>query len=314
MKIYLVTSGARPSNEQISKLTLFGDFKIIEHKSMTTQEVIEKLPDVEILLSAPEGITSISKELLQNLKNLKYVALLTVGTDWIDLKAAKEQKILVSNVKGANSESVAEHIWGMILDLSKRISEFAEDAKYKEAFDFDYYVGKEMFGKTIGIIGLGDIGKRVARIAKGFDMKILGFNKNEISIEGIEMTSMENLLERSDVVTICVPLKKETENLISDKELKLMKNGAILVNCARELIVNKNAVIEAIKSKKLFGYGLETKIMVKISPEDEYFKYPNILLTPHNAFNTVDAENKVFETAIKNIETYLSDAPQNLVN
>lgn len=290
------------------------NLKLFRRTDYPPPEVLQKIPDAEILIAGSSGIEKISKELIDGLKNLKFVSLFTIVTDWVDLKAAREKNIPVSNIKGANSESVAEHTWGMILNLSKRISEFERDCREKGAYKFGPYQGKEVEGKTIGIIGLGDIGQKVARISKAFDMKILGLNKSKKNVNGVELTDMKTLLTQSDIIAVCVPLNEETRNLIGENEISLMKNDAILINSAREQIVDKKAVINAIKNKKLFGYGIETEIMIPVPKDDEYFKYPNILLTPHNAFNTEDAERKSFDLVIKNIEAFINGKPQNVVN
>lgn len=313
MKVYCVTSAPELDDEQIKKLNKLGDFKIVDAAKLSPAEIIKKIPDAEILIAAPSGIEVISEELLSGLEKLKYITLLTVGYNWVNVDYANKIKIPISNVKGSNAESVAEHIWGIILDLSKRITEFDRDVRQKGAYKFGDYVGKEVLGKTLGIIGLGDIGSRVVRIAQCFNMKILGVRKSGKSIDGVTLTDLESLLKQSDIVCICVPLNDETKDMINVQEINLMKKGAILVNCAREAIVNKTAVIEAIKSGKLFGYGVETEIMKQIPKDDEYLKYPNIIAIPHNAFNTFESRRNSYDMAIENIEAFLKGEPVNLI-
>lgn len=313
MKIHLVTFNPRPTDSQKQQLRELGDLAIVNVQKLSATEVVEKVPDAEILIVGSSGVEEVSEGLLEGLKRLKYITLLTVGYAWVDVKAAQELNIPISNVKGANSESVAEHTWGMILDLAKRITEFNRDVREKGAYKFGEYCGKEVYGKTLGVIGVGDIGTKVARIARGFDMRVLGVNKSGRLVEGVELTDLENLLKESDVITICVPLTPETESMVSDKEFTLMKDGAILVNCAREDVVNKEAVLKVIASGKIFGYGVETEIMKPIQSNDPYLKYPNVIVTPHNAFNTEDARRKVYDTAIANIQSFLDGSPQNLI-
>lgn len=180
-------------------------------------------------------------------------------------------------------------------------------------FDYSQYRGKEVYGKTLGILGLGDIGKKVARIAKGFDMRVIGINKTKKPVEGVELTDLKTILEISDIIAICPPLTSETENLISDNEFKKMKKGVVVVNCARHQIVNKEALIKAVESGKLFGFGIETEIMKPIEKDDKFLKYPNIIVSPHNAFNTEEAEIKSFDVIIENIKGFLSDKLNNIV-
>lgn len=313
MSIYLITSNARPTPIQEQQLQKLGTLISVNAQKLSSKQVIEKISDVEILIAGPSSIEKIDDELLGGLKRLKFISLLTVGTNWVDLDAAHKRNVVISNIKGANSESVAEHTWGMILDLAKRITEFDRDVRQKGAFDFGLYRGKEVYGKTLGIIGLGDIGKKVARIAKGFGMKILGVNKSGKSTDGIEITSFKTLLKDSDVIAVCAPLTPETENLIGEHEIALMKKGVILVNCARHQVTNKEAVLKAVTSGKIFGFGIETEIMQPIPADDEYLKHPRIIVTPHNAFNTEDAEIKSFDLVIDNIKAFQQGKPQNVV-
>lgn len=313
MRIYLITKNAQPTKEQIDKLNKLGDFKWIDAIKLSTQDVIDRAGDAEVLILGSSGVEKISEGLLSGLKSLKFISLLTVGTNWVDLEAARKCNIQISNIKGANSEAVAEHTWAMILNLAKRVNEFERDVREKGAFNFGPYRGKEVFGKTLGIIGLGDIGKKVARIAQGFNMKTIGVNVRGKKVEDIELVDLDTLLKKSDVITICAPLTKDTENMIDVKEIEKMKEGVILVNCARHQITNKEAVIKGVQSKKLFGFGIETEIMQPVDKNDEYLKYPNIIITPHNAFNTEDAEIKSFDTVISNIEGFLAGKLVNLV-
>lgn len=201
----------------------------------------------------------------------------------------------------------------MTLDISKRISEFDRDIRNIGAYEFSKYKGLEVYGKTIGLIGTGDIGSKVARIAKGFNMKILGINKSGNSIEGIDFVDFNTLLSQSDIISISVPLNSETENLISEKEIKLMKNGVILINCAREKIIDKQAVINAIKTKKIGGLGIDTEILVPVSKEDPYLQYPNIIVNVHNAFNTVESDEKCYGLAVDNIKKFFEGKQQNII-
>ncbi len=314
MKIYLLESHPILSKDQKRKLEKFGELKVLNVEKLDSSEAVRLIKDADILIAGTSAIKKIDIKLLEGLHDLKFISLLTIGTNWVDLTSAKKLNIVVSNAKGGSAESVAEHIWGMILGLSKRINEFDRDARSRGAYKFTGYSGKEVYGKTLGIIGLGDIGSKVARIATCFNMEVLGVNKSNRKIQGVEMVSLDGLLKRSDIICVCVPLNEETQNMISFYEIAKMKYGAILVNCAREEIVNKNAVLKGIRSKRIFGYGVETEIMKPISKNDPYFKYPNIIVTPHNAFNTEDADERINNMMIDNIEAFLKGNPINVVN
>jgi len=312
MKICFITSN--PQIDYIkSDLKKIGELSVHNKQKLSPDEVVNLASDSEILVAGSSGIERISKELIDRLPKLKLIALLTVGTDWVDVAYAREKGIVVSNIKGANSESVAEQTWGMILDLAKRITEFDRDARLKGAFRFNDYKGKEVFGKTLGIIGLGDIGKKVARGAKGFNMRVLGLNKSKKAVEGVELVELPQLLKESDVIAVCAPLTTETNNIISANEIAQMKDGVILVNTSREELVNKGAIIEGLKFGKIFGYGIETAIMTPIPSDDEYFSTSRVIATPHNAFNTEDADKKSYELVAENLKAWVSGKSQNVV-
>jgi len=313
MKICFITSN--PQIEYVkTDLEKLGELSVHNKQKLSVDEVVALAGDSEILVAGSSGVEKIDKTLIDKLPKLKLIALLTVGIDWVDVAYAREKGIVVSNIKGANSESVAEQTWGMILDLAKRITEFDRDARLKGAFRFNDYKGKEIFGKTLGIIGLGDIGKKVARGAKGFDMRILGLNKSKQLVEGVELVNLPQLLKESDVIAVCAPLTQETNNILSAKEISQMKDGVILVNTSREELVNKQDVIEALKSGKIFGYGIETAIMTPIDSDDPYFTASSrVIATPHNAFNTEDADKKSYELVAENIKAWVEGKPQNVV-
>jgi len=313
MKIYLITSNPIISDAMKDELAKVGELTVINAQKLTAQEVISKAGEAEILIAGSSGIEKVSREMLQGMKKLKMIATLTVGVAWLDIEATKEFGVTVCNIKGANAESVAEHAWGMILSLAKRITEFDRDVREKGAYKFGDYEGKEVYGKTIGIIGLGDIGTKVARIAMGFDMRILGFNKSGKSVKGVEVVDLKTLLKESDVIVTSVPLTKETTNMISDKEIALMKDGVILINPAMEPITDKEAVVKAVESGKVFGFGIETEIMKPVPQDSPYFNNPRILVTPHNAFNTKDANIKSYDLAISNVKAFITGKPQNVV-
>lgn len=313
MKICFITSNPRVESVR-AELEKLGELRIHNRQGLTPEEAVELAADCEILAAGPSGIARIGRELIDRLPKLKFIALLTVGFDWIDIDYAKSRGIVISSIKGANSESVAEHAWGMILDLAKRISEFDRDARSKGSFRFQEYKGKEVYGKTIGIIGLGDIGKKIARIARGFDMEILGINRSGRPVDNVKLVGLDELLVKSDVIAICTPLTEETKNMVTEKEIGKMKPGVIIVNTSREEMVDKLAIIEAVKRGKVFGYGVETPVMTPVAKNDPYYDNPRILVTPHNAFNTEDADLKSYRLISENIAAWISGSAQNVVS
>lgn len=286
---------------------------ILVAPKVTSKELAEKASDCEILVASPSGFERLTKEHLKALPKLQFVTTTSVGTDWIDLQAAKEQGVIVSNQKGVNAEAVAEHCFGMILDVAKRITEADRDIRQKGEYRASPYMGVELFGKTLGIIGLGDIGQRVGRIAKGFSMRVIGINRSKKEVQGVEIVNLKTLLKESDVIAVTIPLTTDTENLLSEKEFTLMKKGVVLVSISREKIINKNAVLQAVDSGKILGFGFDAEIMVPIKKDDPYLNSPRIVVTPHTASTTEEADKGYADYTVENVKAFLNGKPIRVV-
>lgn len=240
-------------------------------------------------------------------KHLKVVANFAVGYDNIDVRAAANRGIVVCNTPGVASESVAEHTFAMILALNKMITEqdkFVRDGKYKK-WDPNLFLSHQLWGQTIGIIGLGRIGTFVGQIANGgFRMKIFYFDVRRA--EDFELLcdakyeSVHEILKRADIVTLHVPLTDETRHMIGKEELKLMKNSAILINTARGPIVDEEALVWSIKEKEIAGAGLDV-YEHEPNVSGELLKMENVIFSPHTASATFETRNEMSRIAALNI-------------
>lgn len=311
MKIVSLTTNVQYTKELVSKLEMLGEFKDYNVKKLKGDEIVNHIGDADVLITGNSGVSQITPEVLTKCSNLKYISFMSSGTDYVDLETASKLGIKISNIRGANSQSVAEHVWGLILALSKKITESHNGAKNGK-FEFSHYEGVELYGKTIGIVGLGEIGSSVAKIAMSLDMQILAYNRSNKEINGIKQVELESLLKESDVIAVCVMVNNETINLIDEKEFKLMKKGVILVSVSRESIINKNALIAALDEGKLFGVGLELEINTPAN--EKFYKYPNVILTPHNGFFTTESEIKVNNQAVENVVSFAQGDLVNIVN
>ena len=259
---------------------------------------------------------------------LKIVSNYAVGFDNIDVKEASDRGIVVTNTPSDEvNESVAEHTWALILALARRVVEsdefvrqegyFARKGGY-QGWKPDIFLGMNLIGKTLGIIGLGRIGSMVARRAKGYNMTVL-YNKHDPDPEaekeyGVKFESLDNLLGSADVVSLHVPLTDETRHMINKETLAKMKKGSFLVNTARGPVVSENDLIESLKEGHLSGAALDVfDNEPNISPE--MIAMPNVIMTPHIASATWEARNKMGEMAVAAIfETFAGNKPQSLVN
>ena len=279
----------------------------------------------------------VNKKILDKLPNLKLVITLSTGFDHIDLKECKKRKITVCNVPHYGENTVAEHTFALILNLTRKIHK-AYDRTVRGDFSLDGLRGTDLQGKTIGIVGTGSIGQHVARIAKGFEMNVIAFDKfksQKLAKKlGFKYTSFDHLLKNSDIVTLHVPYNKLTHHLINKKAISKMKNNVILINTARGGIVDTAALLGGLQSGKITGAGLdvlegecfireEKQILSRhflkecdlktVLQDHMLLRQPNVLITPHNAFNSWEALHRILDTTILNISSFFKKKPVNIV-
>jgi len=275
-------------------------------KNLTREELKDIFSNYDALVTMPAN--KVDGELLFTAsKNLKVIANYAVGFDNIDTEAAKKRGIIVCNTPGVANESVAEHTFAMIFALNKQLriaDRFVREGNFKH-WDPNAFLSHQLWGQTIGIIGLGRIGTFVGQIAYGgFRMRIL---YHDISrSEDFELlcearyTDIKSLLNLSDIVTLHVPLTADTRGMISTTEFKLMKKSAILINTSRGAVVDEKALIWALKEKEIAAAGLD---VYEHEPEisAELIKLSNVILTPHTASATFETREKMSEIVAKNI-------------
>jgi D-3-phosphoglycerate dehydrogenase len=233
----------------------------------------------------------------------------------VDLGAAKERGIVVTHVPGYATEAVAEHVFALLLASIRRLL-IADKHVRRGEFDYRPFRGIQLAGKTLGIVGTGAIGCRVAEIAKAFRMEILAFDKspNLKKAEEIKMkyVDLQTLLKKSDVVTLHVPLTPETERLIGKKEIEAMKKGAVLINTSQGRVIDEKALIKALKSRKIAQAGLDSFEEEPPPKDNPLFKLDNTVLSPHIGFHTVEAVKICADICIDNVMKFLEGKPQNL--
>lgn len=286
---------------------------------------------------APFIYTPLTAEVMAKLPNLKLIATRSTGFDHIDVPAAQSKGIVVCNVPFYGENTVAEHAWALILALSRNICTSYDRTK-AGSFSFAGLRGFDLKDKTLGIIGGGHIGQHVARIAQGFAMKVLVFDpKQDEALAaglGFSYVSLSELLEKSDVITLHAPYNKQTHHLLNQQNLKLIKPGAILINTARGGLVDTAALLAVLESGQLAGAGLdvlEEECYIKeesqlLSPEFHktcdyptliadhiLIRKPNVIITPHNAFNSQESIKRILDTTLDNIKAYLAGRPINTV-
>ena len=315
--------------DSLEKLKVDGNEVVVSEldRPLTPEELLDKSKGVDAILSLLTD--RIDADLMDAIgPQLKIISNYAVGFDNIDVKAASDRGIIVTNTPSDEvNEAVAEHTWALILALTRRVVEsdefvrhqgyFAETGGYK-GWEPGMFLGPSVKGKTLGIIGLGRIGTMVAIRAKGYELTVL-YNKHEPDAAaeadfGLKFVPMDELLSKSDFVTIHVPLTEETRGMINESAFEKMKKGSYLVNTARGPIVDESDLITALESGKLAGAALDVfESEPNVSPK--LISMPNVIMTPHIASATFEARQKMGEQAVAAILDTMGDVkPQNMID
>ncbi|MDR2457319.1 MAG: phosphoglycerate dehydrogenase [Clostridiales Family XIII bacterium] len=265
---------------------------------MSEDEMIEIIKDCEGVII---GIDPLTKRVLENAKILKAVAKYGVGTDNIDLIYLKKNGIKMSITRGANSEAVADYAFSLMLALARKV--ILIDKKAKEG-NWGKITTHDVARKTLGLIGLGDIGKNMAKRAQGFDMKIIAtdlfWDEKYAEENNIEKKVIDELMCEADFISLHIPLSPDTKNLINQRRINLMKSSAFIVNTARGGLIDENALLIALKSKKIAGAGIDA-FSVEPPEDKRWFLFDNIIIGSHAAASTIGAANNMSMMAAKNI-------------
>lgn len=261
------------------------------------KEQINHAKDADILIIANMPLCG---EVIRACSNLKYIDVAFTGVDHVDLEAAKEKKIAVSNASGYSTQAVAELAVAMMIDVLRNVSKVEErcrDGKTKDGL-----VGCELGGKTVGIVGTGHIGKKVSDICKAFGCKVLGYRRTIDPNDGINYVPLSELLKNSDIVTLHCPANASTKDLINKETIEMMKDGAVLINTARGAVVNTADLVDALNSGKISGAGIDVFDIEPPLPVDHaLLKVKNTLVTPHIAFATKESMELRADIVIENI-------------
>jgi D-lactate dehydrogenase len=275
---------------------------------------------------------------ITKMPHLKYIATLSTGFDHIDLAVCSKKKILVANVPAYGSQTVAEHTIALMLAVVKKIVQSAERTRQGN-FSLDGLRTMDVFNKILGIFGFGKIGYQVAKIAKAFGMQVLIYDPNVDTelVENLEYknVSLDRLLNKSDIISLHAPLTPKTKHIINNQTLAKMKKGAIIINTARGGLIDTQALVHALVSGHIGGAGLDVLEIEKTIKEElqlispEYMgsfdlrtvianqmlcNQPNVLITPHNAFNSQEALQRIIDMTLENIAGFLKRKPINIVN
>lgn len=283
----------------------FPDAQILEG-SFQGQEITTQFSDTEVL--SVFIYTHVTEKVLEGLPKLKILCTRSVGTNHIDLVACKERGVTVCNVPDYGSHVIAEHVFALLLSTLRHVHQ-ADQKVESGVFDYHGLRGVALKGKTMGIIGTGKIGRRVAYIANGFGMSILATDVcHTVELEkflGVHYVSFDELLKRSDIITLHVPASQETEHMIDAHALSMMKSGVILVNTARGELIDSCALLSALRSGKV-RYALLDVLEHEKNFEENHalIEHPSVVTTPHIAFYADDSMRNLYQDCFRSIEEW----------
>lgn len=271
-------------------------------RDMDVDKQIKRIQGADVLMIANMPL---KKEVVEQSDKLKFIDVAFTGVDHIPLEAAKEKKIAVSNASGYSNDSVAELVIGMAVSLFRKIP--AVDKKTRSGQTVGRDVGNELKGKTVGIIGTGAIGSRVAELFQAFGCRLLGYDLYPRQLPDVENVSLEELLGASDLVTIHCPLNESTVKLMNKSTIGMMKQGAFLINAARGPIVDSDALAQALKDGRLSGAAVDVYEMEPPLPEDHpLLSAPNTILTPHIAYLSEESMEKRAKIVFNSLNAWMN--------
>ena len=310
MKI-VVVDHIHLEEEHIKKLESIGDLKIFKEPPKTPDELKERIGTADIAIV---GWTKLTEEIIDSAKRLKMVSIWATSCHYVDVEAAARRGIVVTHVPGYATEAVAEYVLALLLATIRKLR-LADEHVRRGDFDWRPFGGRELAGKTLGIIGTGSIGCRVAEIAKAFKMQILSFDKypnlKRAEEIGMKYVDLYTLLRESDVVTLHVTLTSETERIIGKKEIDAMKRGAVIINTSQGKVIDEKTLIDSLKSGKLSYAGLDVFEEEPPSKDNPLFKLDNTVLSPHVGFHTIEAAKRCTDICIDNVLKFVEGQRQN---
>lgn len=298
-------------------LEKYGELTV--HERTAIADVAERAAGATAVLT---NKVPLNAAVLNQLPDLKYIGVLATGYNIIDTAYAKQHGIVVSNVPGYSTQSVAQLTFALLLELChhvQRHSDRAKEGKWSKSPDFSFwdYPLMELAGKTMGIVGFGDIGKQVADIATAFGMQVVAQSRTETDQShrnNFRWVELHELLEQSDVLSLHCPLTPQTQGLINANTLAKMKASAFLLNTSRGPLVEEKALAEALNAGKLAGAGLDVLAEEPPRADNPLFTAKNCLITPHIAWATKEARTRLMGTVEENLKAYLAGQPVNVVN
>lgn len=305
-----------PGDLSWERLKEFGE--VVVYDRTDESHVVERAESADIVLT---NKVEFNEKVISSLPNLKYIGVFATGYNVIDLESASRHGIVVTNIPAYSTDSVVQMTFAHILNFTNRVAHYATEnrnGRWSNNKDFCFWDTPlhELASLTLGVVGLGHIGYKVAAVARNFGMEVYACtSRNSASLpEGIQKTTFDGLLGVSDILTLHCPLNDKTHELINESTLSKMKHGAVLINTGRGPLVNESAVAEALHSGQLGGYGADVMCEEPPLSGNPLFSAPNCYITPHIAWATPEARARLLDIAVNNISAFIGGNPVNVVN
>lgn len=317
MKIVILDAyTVNPGDLSWKELEKLADVDIYDRTS--PEDVVYRCKGAEIVLT---NKVVLNAEVLNMLPRLQYIGVLATGYNVVDLEQATRQNIVVTNIPAYSTDSVAQMVFCHLLNIIGRVDYYANEnreGRWSESEDFCYLDHNliELNGKKMGIIGLGNTGMATARIALAFGLKVLAFtSKDEDDLpDGIRKADLDDIFEECDIVSLHCPLTKSTKHIINKERLLQMKSSAIIINTGRGPLVNDEDLAEALNDEQICAYGADVITTEPPSPDNPLLTAKNCFLTPHIAWATREARERLIHTCVENIKAFIDGEPENVVN
>lgn len=304
-----------PGDLRMDALEQLGEVAFYDRTAQ--EEIVGRIGDAPVVLT---NKARIPREVMEACPQLRYIGVLATGYNVVDIAAAKERGIVVTNVPAYSTQAVAQHTMALLLASMSRVSEYNARVKRGDwcaSPDFCFFAGpmEEIAGKTLGIVGFGHIGQAVARAALGLDMRVIVHTRTpKVGFEVVRFAAMDELLAQSDVITLHCPLTAQTQGLIGGEAIAQMKDGVRVINTARGPLVDGRAMAEALARGRVACYMADVMETEPPEKENPLLLAPNTILTPHVAWAPRQTRERLMEIAINNVRAFLAGAPQNVVS
>lgn len=308
-----------PGDLNWSGLEKLGELTVYERSSLTDEkEAVARIGDAEIVIT---NKTPITKQVLDSCPSIRYIGVLATGYNVVDYAYAAKKGIPVTNVPGYGTDTVAQYTFALLLEICHHVahhSDAVHGGRWEQCPDFCFcdYPQIELAGKTMGIIGFGRIGQKVGTIAKAFGMKVLAYSPHEYESGKTIGTyaNLDTLLAESDIISLHCPLFPENQGLINQESIGKMKDGVILLNTGRGLLIAEQDLADALNSGKVAAAAVDVVSTEPIRGGNPLLTAKNCIITPHIAWATKEARQRIMDIAVRNVQAFLEGTPENVVN